>query len=311
MVVSLSVASPESILTHLRSGDNYFGHGNRDCLCLTCELNHRSGFSRVRDDNASDGASIADDMAQDAKNDDSTSVATRQDRINLESSVIGEGQEELHPGMTLTVTNEETGITIEPAEMQVEEHESEADSDEVDMDDSVSHAGFATSSQDPSRRSGRVLASALSQQQEIGKDGLVSSFVQGLETQKRYPRRLGSASAVPQRMADSASASSSTRPSPAPSSSGMSPTKAASRNTRRAAARGRERTSNMIHNPFGVNRNGRSVLSTVGADGTEQFLDMPHDQDEVDEPGTVRCTVCLQVMEPVWISNRYIEQCRR
>lgn len=242
-------------------------------------------------------------MAQDTKNDDSTSVATRQDRIHLESSVVGEQDGELQPGMTVTVTNEETGVTVEHREM---EEGSQADSDDVGMDDSVSHTGYANH-QEPS--SGRNLAGALSQQQEIGKDGLVSSFVQGLEAQKRYPRRLGSA--VPQRMADSASQTSSARGSPTPSSSGMSPTKASSRYTRRAAARGKERTSSMIHNPFGVTKNGRSGLSTVGLEGNEHTFEVSQGNDEIDEPGTVRCTVCLQVMEPVWISNRYIEQCRR
>lgn len=298
---------PNLTCPSLRSGDNYFGAGNRDCLCLTCELNHRSGFSRVRDDNASDDVSRAEDMAQSSKNDDLASVSGPQEQ-NLESSVISEGPESaLHPGMTITVTNDDTGVATEIVDLQ--DRESEVDSDDVNMDGSVIYEE-TKSSQDGSRRSGRILANALSQQQ-IEKEGLVTTFVEGLETRKRYSRRLGSSSAVPQRLADSASVSSSTRPSPTPSSGGMSPTKAAARNTRRAAARGRERTSNMIHNPFGLAKNGKGGPLMVGPDGMEQLSDVSHVHSDRDEPGTLRCTVCLQIMEPVWISNRYIEQCRR
>ena len=143
-------------------------------------------------------------------------------------------------------------------------------------------------------------------------DGPLLGVLQSQDASKRYLRRSGSSSAIPHRMADSVSVSSSTRGSPTPSSSGMGSARPASRNSRRAAVQGRERTSNMIHNPFGAtaDKNGKRVKLT--SDGTEHLMDPSHAHlDDQDPPGTIRCTVCLSVMEPVWISDRYIEQCSR
>lgn len=228
---------------------------------------------------------------------------------HLKGSDDDAGDGDLTPGMTMTVTNDDaTGGSTETIEaIDASEAEAESDTDE-DMPLGVGRAD--KSSQDASRRSGRIRTSTLSKQPSMGNDGLVSTYLQSQDNSKRYPRRNGSSSAVPQRMGDSVSVSSSTRPSPTPSSSGMWSTRPASRNSRRAAVRGRERTSNMIHNPFGVAKNGKGVV--IPSDGMEHATDPSHiHDDDQDPPGTIRCTVCLTVMEPVWISDRYIEQCSR
>jgi hypothetical protein len=283
------------------SGDNYFGHGNRDCLCLTCELNHRSGFSRVADENAPEVINNIEDATAIYPGPASTS-GRKQGRSESDDGV----EDDLQPGMTVTVTNDDTtGVSTEDIET-IDASEEESDTDE-DMPLGVGRAD--RHSQDATRRSGRIR----SKQPAVERDGSMSTFLQSQDANKRYPRRTGSSSAIPQRMGDSASVSSSTRPSPTPSSSGMTSTRPASRSSRRAAVRGRERTSHMIHNPFGgvvVTKNGKQVI--VPSDGMEHAMDPSHvHDDDEDAPGTIRCTVCLSVMEPVWISDRYIEQCPR
>ena len=282
----------------LYSGDNYFGQGNRDCLCLTCELNHRGGFSRVGNENASS--------------------ATNGDNITEPSNYLGAMKDssdeeaesgDLQLGMTVNITYEDgTGASTETIEV-INASDGETNTDE---DMPLGRGGWQRSSHEASRKSGRRNSRAPSKQPSVENGCSMSGFLQSQDANKRYPRRSGSSSAIPQRMADSVSVSSSTRNSPTPSSSAMDSTRPASRNSRRAAVRGRERTSNMIHNPFGATagKNGKRIV--LPSDGMEHLMDPTHaHDDDEDPPGTIRCTVCLTVMEPVWISDRYIEQCSR
>lgn len=216
---------------------------------------------------------------------------------------------DLQQGMTLNITNKDgTGPSTETIEV-IKASDAETDTDE---DMPLERDRSQRSSQDASRKSGRLSSRAHSKQPSMENEGSLSGFLHSQDANQRYPRRSGSSSAIPQRMADSVSVSSSTRNSPTPSSNGMGSTKPASRNSRRAAVRGRERTSNMIHNPFGATagKNGKRIV--LPSDGMEHLMDPTHvHKDDRDPPGTIRCTVCLTVMEPVWISDRYIEQCSR
>ncbi|KAJ9105832.1 hypothetical protein QFC19_003402 [Naganishia cerealis] len=140
----------------------------------------------------------------------------------------------------------------------------------------------------------------------------MDGLVQDVATRRRSMRTLNSASSLPARMAESMSVSMSARASPESSATGSSPSRESARNKRRAAARGRERTSHMLHNPFGYSKVSKpSGPSTVISNGLEHKVETADSHVERDEPGTLRCTVCLQIMEPVWVSNRYVEQCKR
>jgi hypothetical protein len=42
------VAIGEELTAHY--GENYFGQGNEECLCVTCEQKQTGGFKKVRDE---------------------------------------------------------------------------------------------------------------------------------------------------------------------------------------------------------------------------------------------------------------------
>ncbi|KAJ9091470.1 hypothetical protein QFC21_007205 [Naganishia friedmannii] len=288
-------------------GDNYFGPGNRDCLCLTCEHAHRGGFTRVINDSSTSGITT---KATEGSSSKRTSDAARRSAGQVTSAAnISDGA--LDTGITIAVIDE--GMES-PEESMVNGDDDESSSDkDVDMDGGQDEEKVSCCSM--RYVSHRILSNLDVFGEHSQLHVSVEDVVEDADTKRRSARRFSSFSSLPHRMTDSLSISTSARASPESSAAGSSPTRESARNKRRAAARGRERTSNMIQHPFGYSKvngkNGMPNTSTAGEYGSEAVRESTRPHSERDEPGTLRCTVCLSIMDPVWVSNRYVEQCRR